>query len=155
MKEQNMFGKGTRLSALVLAIAMLFAVPAYAADAIYSNWLGRAIGGYDPVAYFTEDKAVEGNGDYTAEWKGADWRFASAANRDLFVAAPEKDAPRDVGHWASAVAQTATAKMDPTAWAVVNDKLYLNYSHDIQKTWIADRDAFIIAANNNWPGVLE
>ena len=147
--------KNVRFSALALAIAMLFTVPAYAADAIYSNWLGRAIGGYDPVAYFTEGKPVEGSGDYTAKWKGADWRFASAANRDMFVAAPEKYAPKYGGYCAYAVAQNSTAKIDPTAWAIVNGKLYLNYSHDIQKTWIANRDAFIVAADKNWPSVLQ
>ena len=147
--------KNVRFSALALAIAMLFTVPAYAADAIYSNWLGRAIGGYDPVAYFTEGKPVEGSGDYTAKWKGADWRFASAANRDMFVAAPEKYAPQYGGYCAYAVAQNSTAKIDPTAWAIVNGKLYLNYSPDIQKTWIANRDAFIVAAYKNWPSVLQ
>ena len=147
--------KNVRFSALALAIAMLFTVPAYAADAIYSNWLGRAIGGYDPVAYFTEGKPVEGSGDYTAKWKGADWRFASAANRDMFVAAPEKYAPQYGGYCAYAVAQNSTAKIDPTAWAIVNGKLYLNYSPDIQKTWIANRDAFIVAADKNWPSVLQ
>ena len=147
--------KNVRFSALALAIAMLFTVPAYAADAIYSNWLGLAIGGYDPVAYFTEGKPVEGSGDYTAKWKGADWRFASAANRDMFVAAPEKYAPQYGGYCAYAVAQNSTAKIDPTAWAIVNGKLYLNYSHDIQKTWIANRDAFIVAADKNWPSVLQ
>ena len=146
--------KNVRFSALALAIAMLFTVPAYAADAIYSNWLGRAIGGYDPVAYFTEGKPVEGSGDYTAKWKGADWRFASAANRDMFVAAPEKYAPQYGGYCAYAVAQNSTAKIDPTAWAIVDGKLYLNYSHAIQKTWTADRAAYIAAADRNWPSVL-
>jgi len=147
--------KNSALSALVVAITLLFTVPAGAADAIYTNWLGRAIAGYDPVTYFTVGKAVEGNGDFTAEWMGANWQFASAANRDQFVANPVKFAPKFGGYCAYAAAQNSTAKIDPTAWAIVDGKLYLNYSYDIQKTWTAGRDAYIAAADKNWPGVLQ
>jgi hypothetical protein len=150
-----MMARNTYLTALALAFALIFTVPASAKEAIYSNWLGRAIGGYDPVAYFTAGKPVEGSGDFTAKWKGADWRFASAANRDLFITMPEKYAPKYGGYCAYAVAQNSTAKIDPTAWAIVDGKLYLNYSHDIQKTWTANRAAFIAAADKNWPSVLQ
>ncbi|NQV60552.1 MAG: YHS domain-containing protein [Alphaproteobacteria bacterium] len=136
-------------------MALFVAAPAGAAEAIYSNWRGRAIGGYDPVAYFTDGRAVEGKSAFTAKWMGANWRFASAANRDLFVAAPDKYAPKYGGYCAYAVAQNSTAKIDPRAWTIVNGKLYLNYSLDIQKTWSADRDAYIAAADKNWPGVLQ
>ena len=150
-----MLAKNSILTALALATALLFTLPANAAEAIYSNWLGRAIGGYDPVAYFTAGTAVEGKGDFSAEWKGATWRFASAANRDLFVAMPEKYAPKYGGYCAYAVSQNYTAKVDPTAWTIVEGKLYLNYSHDVRKTWAADRAAYIAAADKNWPGVLQ
>jgi hypothetical protein len=143
------------LTALALTVALFIAAPAGAAEAIYSNWLGRAIAGYDPAAYFTEDKAVEGKGEFTAKWMAATWRFASAANRDLFVAMPEKYAPKYGGYCAYAVSQNDTAKIDPTAWSIVEGKLYLNYSHDVQKTWLANRDAYIAAAEKNWPGVLQ
>jgi len=149
-----MMARNTNLTALALAVALFFTAPASAKEAIYSNWLGQAIGGYDPVAYFTAGKPVEGNGDFTAKWKGADWRFATAANRDLFIAMPEKYAPKYGGYCAYAVAQNSTAKIDPTAWAIVDGKLYLNYSHAIQKTWTADRAAYIAAADRNWPSVL-
>ena len=112
-----MMARNTYLTALALAVALFFTAPASAKEAIYSNWLGQAIGGYDPVAYFTAGKPVEGNGDFTAKWKGADWRFATAANRDLFIAMPEKYAPKYGGYCAYAVAQNSTAKIDPTAWA--------------------------------------
>ncbi|MDA1097512.1 MAG: YHS domain-containing (seleno)protein [Proteobacteria bacterium] len=150
-----MLAKSSILTALALALTLFAVAPAGAAAAIYSNWLDRAIGGYDPVAYFTDGKAVEGTGDFTATWMGANWRFATAANRDLFVAAPEKYAPKYGGYCAYAVAQNSTAKIDPTAWAIVDGKLYLNYSHDVQKTWSADRDAYIAAADKNWPDVLK
>lgn len=36
-----------------------------------------AIRGYDPVAYFTDGRAVQGNPDISYTWLGADWYFAS------------------------------------------------------------------------------
>ena len=54
----------------------------------------KAIKGYDPVAYFTDGKPVEGKKEFEYEWMGAKWFFATAANRDLFKADPEKYAPR-------------------------------------------------------------
>ena len=150
-----MLARKSLMTALALTVAMLFAAPATAADAVYSDWLGRAIAGYDPVAYFTAGKPVEGKSEFSAKWNGATWRFASAANRDLFMASPEKYAPKYGGYCAYAVSQNYTAKIDPTAWSIVGNKLYLNYSHDVQKTWLANRDAYIAAADKNWPGVLK
>ena len=55
---------------------------------------GAAIHGYDPVAYFEAGEPVKGKPRHEAEWNGAKWRFASAANRDAFEADPERYAPQ-------------------------------------------------------------
>ncbi|MFP6699344.1 MAG: YHS domain-containing (seleno)protein [Alphaproteobacteria bacterium] len=149
-----MLARHSIFTTLALATALLFAAPALAADAIYTNWLGKAIAGYDPVAYHTMGKPVEGNGDFTTKWMGAKWYFASARNRDKFAAMPEQYAPKYGGYCAYAVAQNSTAKIDPEAWKIVDGKLYLNYSKGIQKTWEGNQAAFITAADKNWPGVL-
>ena len=57
-----------------------------------------AIHGYDTVAYFTEKKAVKGTVEINHRWKGATWQFASAANRAMFAANPEKYAPQYGGY---------------------------------------------------------
>lgn len=139
------------LGALLLLVT---GTAAHAADPVFSTWTGKAINGYDPVAYFTEGKPVEGSGDHTAEWNGATWQFASAGNRDAFVADPEKYAPQYGGYCAYAVAQGATAKTEPEAWKIVDGKLYLNYSLDVQKRWEAQQSQYITDADKNWPGVL-
>ena len=59
-----------------------------------------ALRGYDPVAYFTEGKPVAGFKEFKHEYAGANWRFVSAGNRDLFAADPEKYAPQYGGYWA-------------------------------------------------------
>lgn len=139
------------LFGLVLAVA---ALPAHADGVINaSSWTGTAIEGYDPVAYFEEGKPVEGDSDHSYEWMDATWYFASAENRDLFAADPEKYAPQYGGYCAWAVSQGYTAKIDPAAWAVVDDKLYLNYSLDVQKQWQDDVPGNITKADANWPGI--
>ena len=114
---------------------------------------GLAIEGYDPVAYFTQAKPVEGKSAHEVEWKGATWRFADAPNRDLFTEAPEKYAPQYGGYCAWAVSQGYTAKIDPAAWRVVDGKLYLNYSKGVQRQWESDVAGNIAKADANWPEI--
>jgi YHS domain-containing protein len=141
-------------SLLGLALALAALQPAGAEGVVNaSSWTGTAIEGYDPVAYFEQGRPVEGDGDYAHEWMGATWYFASAENRDLFAADPEKYAPQYGGYCAWAVANGYTAKIDPQAWAVVDDKLYLNYSLDVQKQWQADVPGNITKGDANWPGI--
>jgi len=142
-------------AAFVLACMVPLAARAASPEIFTGSVKGVAINGYDPVAYFTEKKPVAGKADITLDWKGATWRFASAQNRDSFKAAPEKYAPQYGGYCAYAVAKGSTAKTDPQAWRVVNDKLYLNYSKGVQSTWEKDIPGYIKAANQNWPGVLK
>jgi len=129
----------------------VFVLPAQADGVIYTSW-GKAIKGYDPVAYFTMSKPVEGDGDFTYKWMGATWRFASAENRDTFAGMPEKYAPQYGGYCAWAVSQGYTASIDPAAWKIVDGKLYLNYSKGVQKQWQdGGIPKLIAAANANWP----
>lgn len=114
-----------------------------------------AILGTDPVAYFTESAATEGSADFAYDWNGATWHFASAENRDLFSADPEKYAPQYGGHCAWAAAQGKVAPVDPTAWSVIDGKLYLNYDANVQKRWEKDIPGFIADADAKWPGVVE
>ena len=116
---------------------------------------GIAIRGYDPVGYFTEGKPVEGKTDFTTEWRGAEWRFASAENLAAFEASPEKYAPKYGGYCAYAVSQGYTAKTEPEAWTIVDGNLYLNYSLGVKATFDSDQPGYINLANQNWPKVLE
>ena len=114
---------------------------------------GVAIKGHDPVAYFTESKPVKGSVEHAYDWGGVTWHFASAAHRDRFKAEPARYAPQYGGYCAWAVAQGTLAPIDPQAWAIVNDKLYLNYSPGIQAKWEHDIPGHIDKADQNWPGL--
>jgi YHS domain-containing protein len=116
---------------------------------------GVAVGGFDPVAYFTEGKPREGKADIALEHDGVTWRFASEANRDAFKADPAKYAPQYGGYCAWAVSNGYTAKGDPHAWTVHDGKLYLNYDKKVRALWAQEIPANVAKADANWPGVLE
>ncbi len=146
---------GAALVAGVVAAGTLVPGPVLASsNLVFVDAAGVAINGYDPVAYFTEGKPVEGSSDFTTEWMGATWHFSSAENRDMFVAAPEDYAPQYGGYCAFAVSYGSTASTVPEAWTVHNGKLYLNFSLGVRDRWRADIDERIALADKNWPGVL-
>ena len=147
----------TALAPLLFVLLLLpAATPAEAKDPVYtSTFSSLAVSGYDAVAYFREGKPVEGSSDHEFEWNGATWRFTSAANLAAFKADPEAYAPRYGGYCAWAVSQGYTASTDPTAWRIVDGRLYLNYSHDVQRRWEQDIPGNIAKGDGNWPGVLD
>ena len=148
------------LIAATLIAAGPIAVTAPAAyadkDPIYTGRFSNvALQGYDTVAYFTVGEPTKGSADYTTTYEGAEFRFASEENLNLFLAEPAKYAPQYGGYCAWAVAQGKTAKGDARRWAVVDGKLYLNYNKGIQKKWNKDRAGFIESGDQNWPTVLQ
>ena len=131
MKTTHLFRRITPVAGLLLCAAAAFADKA---DAIYKNGSGLAIRGYDPVAYFTDQRPVKGLPQFNYSWMGATWLFATAANRDQFSADPARYAPQYGGYCSYAVSKGHTASIDPEAWRIVDGKLYLNYSKGVQKT---------------------
>jgi YHS domain-containing protein len=139
-------------AAASVAVVAFAAAPGLAASPVNASYFGKlAIHGYDPVAYFNAGKPVPGDKRFTADWNGATWRFASAENRELFRQDPGKYAPQYGGFCAWAVSKGSTADIDPAAWKIVDGKLYLNYSPDVQKQWEADMKGAIERADANWP----
>ena len=142
-------------SGLLFLLLLTTSLATWATEApVYSSFLGGAINGYDPVAYFTESKPVKGDKRHHLKYQGADWYFASAENRKLFQQEPQKYAPQYGGYCAWAVSNGYTASTDPDAWTVHEGKLFLNYSKSVQERWNQSRDENIAKADKNWPSVL-
>ena len=140
----------------VLSAGLAFAVvPATAGLATAETEVniveGYAVHGYDVVAYFTQGKPVVGSDQFTADYEGATYRFASAEHRETFTADPAQYAPQYGGYCAFGTAMGRKFDGDPNAWAVVDGKLYLNLNKDIQARWKKDVPGFIRGAENNWP----
>lgn len=121
---------------------------------VFYQQRGVAIKGTDTVAYFTEGKAVKGDKKYSYQWGNTTWWFKNEQNRDLFAQNPEKYAPQFGGFCAWAISQNYTAPIDPQAWTIVNNKLYLNYNKSVQKTWSQDIEGNIAKGNRNWPNLF-
>jgi YHS domain-containing protein len=124
-------------------------------DVYTSTFSSLAVGGYDSVAYFKQGKPVLGSAQFTMEWKGATWRFASKEDLEAFRANPIAYAPQFGGYCAWAVAHGYTASGDPLVWKLVDGKLYLNYDRDVQSQWEKDIPRYIADGNKNWPSALD
>ena len=139
----------------IVPILLVCVVPFFSAAQRYSESVytvsGEAIKGYDPVAYFTEDAAIEGLDEFTTEWEGSTWKFASQENLNLFLENPEDYAPQYGGYCAWGMAQGYKARVDPEkAWTIVNGKLYLNYNQNVQSDWLPEKYDLIKVADENW-----
>ena len=144
------------LATALLGASLMAAHQAHAGkSAVFTGIIkGVAVGGYDPVAYFTKGQAIKGSKKITTKKDGVVWRFSSEENRAAFAASPEKYAPQYGGYCAWAVSQGYTAKGDPKAWKIVGGKLYLNYNRKVQRTWAKNASRNIAKADANWPKVL-
>jgi len=144
------------LSLVTLMMAISINVQAGDSHPVYkSKRSDVAIKGYDPVAYFTENKAVKGDKAISYEWHDATWQFSSQKHLELFKENPEKYSPQFGGWCAYAMSAGRTVKIDPEAFEVYNDKLYLNYSKSVQGHWQKDRDLFIEEATGHYPNVVD
>ncbi|WP_462254469.1 YHS domain-containing (seleno)protein [Ferruginibacter sp.] len=136
---------------LISLFAFLFTTGIYAQQTKYCSKEGIAIKGYDPVAYFLQHEALEGNENFSTAWSGSKWKFISQANLDSFKLAPQKYAPQYGGYCAYGLSENHKAPTDPQAWTIVDNKLYLNYNPKVKEMWLKDTTAKIKAADNNWP----
>lgn len=144
------------LLSLIVVLGIVLSPAARASDvnaADVNAASGLAVQGHDPVAYFTDGRPVKGDRRFQHDWNGVTWRFASAEHRDAFAAKPERFAPRYGGFCAYALAKGYRADIDPEAWTIVDDRLYLNYSKRVRNLWLQDVPGHIAAADQNWPNV--
>jgi len=109
-----------------------------------------AIHGYDTVAYFTEGKPTKGSTEFEHSWQDTRWQFASATNRELFTANPDRYAPQYGGYCSGGLSVGEYADVDPSAWTIVDGKLYLTLNKDLRDAWRKAPEAHVANANYNW-----
>ena len=112
---------------------------------------GIGLKGYDPIAYFINRAPRQGSAQYSFFWKGITYRFASGENLQRFKADPEKYLPQYGGYCAYALSLNRIADIDPSRWAIVNRKLYLNNGFVAEKLWSLDKSGNIASGDRNWP----
>ena len=147
---------GRSLAGLALAAPAVLATShaAMAAEPeIYAEG-GIAIDGSDAVAYFDGNGPVTGSADFTVDWKGSTWQFASAENAAKFKADPDAYAPQFGGYCAYAASLGYVAPTLPEAWTIYEGKLYLNATLRARELWLKDVPGNIAKGEANWPGIL-
>ncbi len=112
---------------------------------------GVAINGYDPVAYFTDNKSVMGSKKYSYKWNDAEWYFANKNHMEMFEKNPEKYAPQYGGFCSFGVTKNKLVSSDPNAWEIVDGKLYLCHTKEVHKLWEKDSKENIKKGDKIWP----
>jgi hypothetical protein len=114
---------------------------------------GLAISGYDPVAYFTEARAVAGLSSLERGYAGTVWRFRNVGNRAAFVRDPDVYMPHYGGYDPVAVARGAAVPGHPQLWIVVGQRLYFFYDAKDRAVFAADPAHYVREAEQRWPEV--
>lgn len=137
----------------IALLFFLFAVLSCAAQEPSQNLKdGLAIQGYDPVSYF-EGKPMEGRKDFSAQFEGATYRFATAQNKNEFAKDPGKYTPEYGGWCAYAMADGDKVSVDPETYKIIDGKLYLFYHtffSNTLKKWNEDEPTLHQSADTAW-----
>lgn len=120
---------------------------------VVNRYSGIAIEGFDPVAYFTDQRAVQGLPDFEFSEGGAVWRFRNESNRAAFVAHPEIYGPQFGGYDPVDVARGITAGGNPRFWVVAGRRLYLFALEEHRASFAASPERYLADAEARWPGL--
>ena len=134
-----------------IAAFALLASSAFAGELVNVSGASKiAVSGYDPVAFFTEAKAVNGSPFISAEYQGATYFFATEEHKNLFTENPATYVPQYGGYCAYGVSLGKLFPVDINTWQVRDSKLYLNLNADILKKFNADLSGNVAKAEQHW-----
>ncbi len=144
---------------LCATLALIVALPAFAqvkTKALLNlDKSGVAIQGYDPVAFFTDNKPVKGSEQWVRRHNGATYFFASKEHRDMFSKDPAKYEPAFGGYCAYGVSRNKLVEIDVDAFQIVDGRLLLQYSKGVRDDFNKDTKGNLAKADGNWTGLLE
>lgn len=122
---------------------------------VTDRYTGLAIGGFDPVAYFTDSDAQAGLPDYELTEDGVVWRFRNEGNRAEFAKHPEIYGPQFGGYDPVDMARGVTIAGNPRLWLVAGQRLYLFGREETRAAFAAAPAKFVPAALKQWPIMQE
>jgi hypothetical protein len=164
MTARRQEGNGLRLGMVVIVLAWCglawaeadFAARAATSERIVADrYTGLAIGGFDPVAFFTDARAVRGDSDYEVSQGGAVWRFSNPDNRRFFIANPDVYSPRFGGYDPVDIARGVTFAGTARLWLIVGQRLYLFGHEDSRAAFAADPERYLQEAARRWAVLKE
>lgn len=107
-----------------------------------------AIRGYDPVAYFTLQRATPGDPRFEYAWDEYVYRFASPAHREAFIKDPVRYAPQFANFCAVALSRGERQPVNPEYWLISDGKLYL-FGKSVGPAMFAKDPSILERANRN------
>ncbi|NEP15960.1 MAG: YHS domain-containing protein [Leptolyngbya sp. SIO4C1] len=116
---------------------------------------GRALKGYDPVAYFTTGQAVRGKVEHRFIWNGIEWLFATAEHRSQFAQAPERYAPANGGYCTFGVVLGKKLDGDPEVWSILDGYLYVFLNEEVRDKFLQDQAGNLARVAKNWPQIAD
>ena len=136
---------------ITAGLLLALVIGSFAQKAPVFNKNGVAIGGYDVVAFFTDNMPVSGSPSFTYQWQDVNWYFANQQHLDSFKLSPEKYAPQYGGYCAYGTSEGHKAPTEIETWTMVDGKLFFNYNKAVQKLWLKDQQGLIKKADEQWP----
>lgn len=152
--------------ALVVLVALVsattFAQTAAKRQKEYNLENKVAIKGYDPVAYFTQKKAVKGKSTIATTYEGVTYNFATQANKDLFLKNPTQYEPQYGGWCSYAMGNNGPngekVDIDPETFKIIDGKLNLFYNayfNNTLKSWNKNEAVLKKKADVNWAKMIK
>ena len=106
--------------------------------------------GADVVAYFTQQRYVQGSPQHRSRYEGVDFRFASAEHKALFDQAPEKYLPQYGGYCANGLVYGIPWGGDADTWKMIAGKLYIFGGRGSMDAFMIDPAKHIALADRYW-----
>jgi hypothetical protein len=158
-QERNRRRPGLAFIALAGIAAMAgWAIAAEAATTervVVDRYTGLALGGFDPVAYFTDARPMAGQPGFEVSEAGAVWRFRNEGNRAFFLANPEIYGPQFGGYDPTDVARGVPFAGNPRFWLIFGQRLFLFGAAQSRDAFAADPSRVLREAKQRWPGLQE
>jgi hypothetical protein len=159
-QERNGWRPGLAFIALLCGVAALAGVEISAEAAttervVVDRYTGVAIGGVDPVAYFTDARPMAGQSGFEVSEAGAVWRFRNEGNRAFFLANPEIYGPQFGGYDPTDLARGVTFAGNPRFWLILGQRLFLFGRAESRDAFAADPLRVLREARQRWPGLQE
>jgi YHS domain-containing protein len=114
---------------------------------------GVILDGYDPVAFFTDNKPVLGVAGIQTTYHGAIYRFASSEHKALFDKDPMKYEPQFGAFCAYAVSVGRTAPIDVKTFSIIDGRLVVQHNAKAVGLWNKDPQGNLKLADKYWPAV--
>jgi YHS domain-containing protein len=109
--------------------------------------------GYDPVAYFTQGKPVKGSPEHQLSLPDRTYYFASKEHKALFEQQSAKYEPQYGGFCGSGAAYAIKLGSDPTAWQILDGRLFIFGDVLGHEAWKLDPAWNVNHADKLWPDI--